>query len=424
MVKLKCQECSAALHWDGSSNVVKCSYCGTEYLMHPQSEPFTKKGADPYTGTGGEQGIPIVPGNDCSGMCPVKSYAPEGWRVCARQASDEYYGDHAGNPFVAEAEYASPEGDVFVLFRGANLYTDRKLSRVPLIKQIDVLGSFLRVGTPFNAEQYCDYLLQRDFQPVSAQKLHVDEADAAELKRQKIIYNNYTSQGFGSVVSDWKRVTYGITDRAGRKRTVSVETRVNDLHKGGQPAAGGGFFGQLMGQMFTPDEHYWETQYEFIVAADPEKYEAAFPTAQKINESIQTTDDLERIRQSLLQYLQGLKTQTAMAIQQQEMASWDRKQQIISDTHNYTMNVMHEMNANTAATHQRVANLQSEAIRGVNTYYTAQPGYGRPDVVEADVRWDQVYQNTQHPDLFAATENYWLEPGVDFEPLRRTNGEY
>ena len=423
MIKLKCQECGGALHWDGRSNIIKCAFCDTEYLIHPQSETF-RGGQDIYTGRGEVQGIPIVPGNDCSGLCPVESFAPKGWRVCSRQASDDYYGDHSASPFVAEAEYDSPDGSALVLFRGSNIYTDRKLSRVPLIKQIDVLGSYMRVGSPFNAEQYCDYILQRDFQPASGQKLRVEEADAQELERQRTICGNYTSQGFGSAVSDWKRVTYEIADRTGRQKTVSVETRVNDLRKGGAPMGGGGFFGQLMGQMFAPEEHYWETQYEFIVAADPDKFDALRPTARKINERLRTTDDLEQIRQSLLQYLQSLKNQTAMAIHQQEMASWDRKQQTISDTHNYTMNVMHEMNANTAATHQRVANLHSESIRGVNSYYTARPGYGTPDVVEADVRWDHVYQNTVDPQLFAASESYWLEPGVDFEELKRTNGGY
>ena len=282
----------------------------------------------------------------------------------------------------------------------------------------------MRVASPFTAEQYCDYLLQRDMQPVSGNKLRVEEADGAERERQQTICRNYMSQGFSSVVSDWKRVTYEITDRSGKRKTVSVETRVNDVHKAGQPMAGGGLFGSLMGPMVTPDEHYWETPYEFLFISDAEKYEALFPTAQKVNESIQYTDDLEQIRQSLLQYLQALKNQTAMAVHQQEMASWDRKQQIISDTHNYTMNVMHQMNANTAATHQRVANLHSESIRGVNTYYTAQPGAGVPDVVEADVRWDNVYQNTVDPSIFVASESYWLEPGVDFEPLTRTNGQY
>jgi hypothetical protein len=44
--------------------------------------------------------------------------------------------------------------------------------------------------------------------------------------------------------------------------------------------------------------------------------------------------------------------------------------------------------------------------------------------VEADILWDHVYQNTNDPDQFAATENIWLDPGVDFEELKRTKGDY
>lgn len=241
MINLKCQQCGAALHWDGQGNVVQCGYCGAEYLIHPRREKFRKK-ADPYKGTGTVQGIPIVQGNDCSGLCPIQSYAPQGWSVCCRQAPDDYYGDHMGNPFVVQAEYESPDHSVFIVYRGTNIYTDRKLSRIPLMKQIDVLGSYLRIGTPFDAEQYCDYLVQRDVQPLSGQKIRIEEADAAELNRQRTIYNQYASQGFQQITSEWKRVFYSVLDQTQRRKTVSVETRVNDLHKGQQPMSGGGFW--------------------------------------------------------------------------------------------------------------------------------------------------------------------------------------
>ena len=77
-----------------------------------------------------------------------------------------------------------------------------------------------------------------------------------------------------------------------------------------------------------------------------------------------------------------------------------------------------------AQSSQRIANLQSEAIQGVNTYHTNYGGYGDPEVVKADVRWDHVYQNSQHPDVFAANEGAPLEFGVDFEELKKTNGDY
>ena len=163
MVILKCQKCGANLQWDGTGNVMRCTNCEAEYMIHPRSEKFRRgREQDAYTGRGEVQGIPIVPGNDCSGLCPVESFAPKGWHICSRQASDEFYGDHASNPFVPETEYVSPDGSARILFRGSNIYTDRKLSRIPLFKQIDVLGSYMRIASPFTAEQYCDYLLQRD----------------------------------------------------------------------------------------------------------------------------------------------------------------------------------------------------------------------------------------------------------------------
>lgn len=88
------------------------------------------------------------------------------------------------------------------------------------------------------------------------------------------------------------------------------------------------------------------------------------------------------------------------------------------------MNVMYHMNTNTAATHQRIANLRSESIRGVNTYHTAQSSIGVSDMAEADMRWDNVYQNTADSSIFVASESCGLEPGVDFGSLTRTNGQY
>ena len=421
MVCLKCQQCGAALRWDGTGTVIRCEYCGTEYYMHPREELFGRQSVNPYLGRGIVQGIPIVQGTDWSGMVPIESYAPEGWLIRSVQAPDECYGDYSGNPYVVQAEYAAPDGTARVVYRSENLYTDRKLSHLPLIKQIDVMGSFMRISAPFTAEQYCDYLVQRDIQPLSCRRIRVEHANEAELAKQQTIREQYTNRGFRQVTSEWKRVLYAAVDLERKQKVVSVETRINDVHRpSGQPMMGG-FLGQFLGQAM--DEHIWETQYELILIADRDRYNETIPEARKILETIKELPDLTKIRTSLLQYIQSLNNQTAMAMHQQEMASWDRKSQTISDTHQYTMNVMHEMNANTAATHDRTANLYSESIRGVNSYYTAHPGYGNPDVVEADVRWDHVYQSNRDPDIFAAAEGVWLEPGVDFEELKRTDGQ-
>ena len=394
MLKLKCQECGAILHWNGIDKIVKCEFCGSEYVMNPQN-----------TQNSNIQKIKISQG-DAVGMCPIESYVPDGWQAYASQAPIDFYGDHLSNPYVPQVIYNSPDGS-YIIYRGTNIYTDKKLSRVPLMHGIDVLGTYMRVGTPFSAEQYCDYLFARDINAIRHKKYKIENADEKELERQNTIAQNYYQNGFNQITSDWKRIYYLAIDSNQQEKVISIETRINDTRKQGQ-----GIFGKLVN-----NEHYWETQYEFIVVANKNNVNKIMGEAQKINLSINPTEDLEKIKQALIQHIQQLINQTNMVIQQQNMESWDRRSKIIQDTHNHAMNVMHEMNANTSMTHQRVANLQSEAIRGVNTYMSPER------IVEANVKYDHMYQSTQDSDVYVASDG-WLKPNVDFVEIKKTNGNH
>ncbi|MCR5088459.1 MAG: hypothetical protein K6C08_02965 [Oscillospiraceae bacterium] len=106
-------------------------------------------------------------------------------------------------------------------------------------------------------------------------------------------------------------------------KVVSIETRINDVHK--RPQQTGGMFGAFMGQMLQQDEHYRETQYEFIIVSDREQYNGVIPTAGKILESIRELQDLKKIRDSLIQYIQALNNQTAMAMHQQQRSGHLRR---------------------------------------------------------------------------------------------------
>ena len=240
MVCLKCQQCGASLRWDGTGRVIRCEYCGTEYCMHPREDLFGQPSVNPFRGRGTVQGIPIGQGNDFGGMIPVESFAPDGWLIRSGQAPDEYYGDYRNNPFVVQAEYAAPDGSARILYRSENLYTDRKLSRLPLIKQIDVMGSLMRISAPFTAEQYCDCLVRRDIRPLSCRRIRVEPANEAELAKQRTIREQYAERGFRQVTCDWKRVLYAAVDSEGKQKVVSVETRINDVYKpSGQPVMSG-----------------------------------------------------------------------------------------------------------------------------------------------------------------------------------------
>ena len=104
--------------------------------------------------------------------------------------------------------------------------------------------------------------------------------------------------------------------------------------------------------------------------------------------------ETERLRQNIL--AQARQEQSVIdnaygQMARDQMASWDRKRAIIQSASDYGTQVMHEMQANTARTNDTVANLRSEAIRGVNTYYAQPFGVGNdPRVVEADVQSDRI----------------------------------
>ena len=199
-----------------------------------------------------------------------------------------------------------------------------------------------------------------------------------------------------------------------------------------------GMLGGLMAGMATPQVQppqpklRWTAQYVVETSAQDGAFSEAMAAHEKIRNTIEVLPlferEMARIRDSLTMQAQqeSAVINDAMAqMNRDQMASWDRKQRIMQDASDYGSSVMREMRESNAQTQQRVNNLRSESIRGVNTYYTQSSGLGVPPVVEASTQWDHVYQNTRHPDHFAAsTGSAPLEFGVDYEELSKTNGDY
>ena len=435
MRSLDCTHCGSTLHWDGASEIVRCEYCGTEYRMHPREKDAGRE--TPGLGRGTAAGVPFgfVEGMDYQGKMPIESYIPAGWKAQCLPISLEYYGDYADNPLPIEAGFISPDQSVRVFFRSRNAYTDRRLSpiAVPMNQPIDFLGTNMRTGQPFSVEEYVRFLLERDVRPAEVRSVRTEEADAEERERWEKIRENYLSQGFTSVDVSWCREITGFLDSEGKEKTAVIESRLVDLRRGmKQPFNPGGFFGGIMNRAASGfEEHFWETQYEMLMVCDSSRFPEAYEEFMKINFSIRFRPVYEELKKNLMQFIQSeiMRAQQSisgaqMQMQRDRMASWDRMQGIINDTNQYTSGVMHQMMADNAASHDRMANLNSEMIREVNTYHTAQPGFGRPDVVEASTSWDHVYQSNSDPDVFAAAQGGFLEPGVDFEELKRTDGSY
>ena len=178
-----------------------------------------------------------------------------------------------------------------------------------------------------------------------------------------------------------------------------------------------GMFGvRMMPQMVARQQEdvFWDTPYEISMMATEEAFDAAYAELQRVRQSVQFLPGMEQARADAMNLAQS----TVMNISQAQSASFDRRAQIIADTNAYTSNVQRQMAADSAASHNRSANRYSESIRGVNTYYDS------TGVVEASTRYDHVYQNTQYPDWYAVQEGDGWQPGVDFEELKKTDGDY
>lgn len=170
----------------------------------------------------------------------------------------------------------------------------------------------------------------------------------------------------------------------------------------------------------------WETVFMLDVEATPEAFEDARQLAALIRTSYQETPKFKqeqgRLRDMVLRAQLQRKEQESAAYAQMvrdSEAHWDRMSDITRDLNDHANSVMRDMIASNAASHEHTANLTSEMIRDVNTYHTTDG-----NVVEASTSWDHVYQSTDRPDHFVATEGFELRPGVDFEELPRTQGDY
>ena len=454
MQGLICQQCHAALNWDGRSEIVQCQFCGTQYRMHPRQG---QSGAGVRVGLGEVSGIQTTQG--CyAGHALVRSFIPKGWTVQTNAPEQEI---NVLCPLTIQVEYAAPGGDAVITFTGARAF--RHLDLSPQTMQMQGRVSLPDRVIPLayrDAGTICDGALQgnpaiSDVRLLSAE----DQPDAWATQLMRRELQGFSGAGMLNPGGNWSKKRASVRDGNGNAWTKQIEAMVlyayRPVSQGEQMAwqmlqqsrarlmgtvmgMRGGLLGGLMGGMAAPQVQapqpklYWTAQYVIETSVKDGSVEPAMDYAQKIRDSIEVlpcmAQEIARLREMMMQQVQrdNAAVSNAMAqMNRDQMASWDRKRQIIQDASDYGSSVMHQMFQDNAATSQRVNNLQSEAIRGVNIYYTQQPGFGVPDVVEANIGWDHVYQNTQHPDVFAAsTGQAPLEFGVDFEELKKTNGDY
>ncbi|MBQ7058319.1 MAG: hypothetical protein IJM83_03325 [Firmicutes bacterium] len=391
-----------------------------------------------------------------AGHALVRSYIPEGWKVQTNAPEQEA---NLLCPLTVQVMYRSPGDDASIIFTGTRAFKHLEPTPQNAQQQGQMLDRVIRLSYQ-SAEMICGSVLRQD--PSAAENLQIlsteNEPDAWAIDLGQKRAAESVKAGMLEPGSEWFKITASFTDRNGQRWRKQVETLVTyayqpvsqteqmlyqmalqsqarKMNLASSLASNGRFAGLVAGlaepQIPAPQPKLiWTVQYILETCAA----EAQFPEVVKNHEMIRNSIEVlplfeqerDRLWKILFQQQQqddAIVNQALTQMNQQQMASWDRKQQIIQNTSNYENAVMHQMLESNAATSQKVNNLTSEAIRDVNSYYTNSFGYGVPPVVEADIGWDHVYQNTQFPDQFAASTGAApVNFGADFEELKRTDG--
>lgn len=429
---LTCRRCGTRLTWDETSPILACPVCGTRYRMHPRT---TRGGVG--VGAGTVSPIQTTQGQ-YAGIPMVQSYVPKGWKTNTAALEAE---SNILLPLTPQIEYASPDGKAFITYTGLRGYDH--LEPIPQNAQMQgrVSPSSKTIGLAYReAGVICDGIVQGN--PNLSDARLLSESGQPDVWARKVIQTSlkdYASSGMINPGASWSKKTYAVRDRNGRTWQKLIEAMVTYAFIPVSPAEQQLYQMALrtMRVMVHPIQPpqpklRWIVNYVLETSAmDP-----AFSEARQYHDQIRNSFELlptfhqefSRIRDALV--LQNIQETNAVndalsQMNRDNMASWDRRQGIIRDASNYGTQVMREMRESTARTHDRAANLRSETIREVNTYYTNHGGYDDPRVVEASTQWDHVYQNRQNPDVYAASTGAApLEFGVDFEELRQTDGDY
>ena len=479
MEQLLCKACGAKLNWDGVSDLVTCPYCGSRFSLRPRAQEAEDEVLRDGTGRGTVVRIPSVQA-DAGGACFLRSYVPSGWKVqCG--GSPQGYGDPARDGAHCTTVMAAPGDKAFIVIRSGQTvrHVEPSLLNGNGARHLNLMGAKVvggggLEGTRRSAAEYCDEMVPAVYPGAQLRLLGEDNADEAEQRLQQQILANCRNQGVNAE-ADWKRRYYLVVMPDGKRMNAAAETRIVSWEQGGQPGMFGGGQGgmpgtgqggllgglqqqggllgaglqfmQRMQQALIP--RFWEVQYELLFLADEDCAKAVYPEFSKVRESFRFLPAFEQYKENgrrvVLQCQQQMMADTA--------ASQQRRMNMMMETQDYIHNVQSDMTASSAASHDRVAqqwsdymrnsgpgayggmgsmgpagsadsmdrvrNQWSEAIRETNTYYG-----NDGKVYEASTSYDHVYQGNQDQDSFFGISGTTEDPGVDYDELKRTDGNY
>lgn len=455
MKMLRCQNCNAALAWDGHSEVVVCESCGMRYQMAPHD--LRRSILENALVGGCVAPRPALEGED-RGIVEFDSWLPEGWTYKLVNNDLRRYGSIA-TPFVRSIFMVSSDERCLIGYTTTNAYVDgpqRSMGAYGMGGFASGFASFLGASTGGVTEQsYLDpatYIRTRPLARASqmcdeAALLHAqtfglqiqralqetNEPDAIAQARYQEMMSTVPPNARQSWWSDWHRKLYSALEKDGTELVMMTEVEItaNGLNTQAPPqTSNGGFLAGMLNQVAqamgqSAQQRIWQTDYELIMICPANEFSATFAECNRVRESIRRGADYEArvayarqlMQQAAMQAQGAINNATAQMVRD-NAAHARRMSAIIQDANDHATNVMYDMMASNAASHDRVANMNSEMIGGYNVYRGTD---GNP--VRADISYDHVYQgNVNGQDWLVGVEGDWLEPGVDFTPLDQIKG--
>ena len=433
-----CQKCGATIFWDGKSEYFYCPKCGQKYRPRVRGVMDIKTTEGRY-----------------SGQALVRSFVPEGWTTATNAPELE---SSLLTPLPMQVNYVSPKEDAFITFTGTHGFAHIDYTQENLQRQGQMILPDRIVGWSYqDAEFISGQVLAQN--PLISDVRILSETDQpdnwARDHMQKMLQASANS-GTLSPGGNWVKKYITCKDANGNvwhkllevmviycylpvsqaeqmmyQMTLQSQQRLMALTN--IPVMGR-FAGMPMPQIqqVQPPKPKlrWSLQYMIETSARDEIFREAAEYHDKIRGTIEHTPLHEREASQIEKAMYQRRQQEEQAISdavgeinRQRSESWDRRRKIIQETNDYTTQIMRDTQKNFSDTNHRVNNRWSEVIRGVNTYYTRNPGYGEPRVVEVSNRYDHVYQSNRYPGEYAATNSPW-DLGPDFDELEKTNGDY
>lgn len=427
MQRLMCTSCGAGLNWDGQSPVVTCQFCGARFQMQVNSAAANTDWRTAALRGGCVADRPILDGQD-AGNVVYRCWLPEGWKYTIFNPDPARYGMTLLSPYTPGIHMVSPDGSAFISHITTNGYQDsystvgfsamasgflNMLGRQAVAPQAPQAGTFdrntfTRYRPLIRAVDYCDEVADLTGLQIGRLIKDDDPDDFVNIRIQKLSAGSQQPMWH-----DWARCTYEATAN-GMPYAVVVETQITTN-------------GFNVNRSLSP-LHIWSTVFELVLACPAQQVNALMPELERVRRSIELGRDFYKMKESVSAYIEQAvrsaqsahmsEVNTMAQIGAQNAAHFDRMAQITQSANNDINNTMRSMNANTAATSDRIARMQSETIRGVNTY----GGFGGQQV-EADIRYDHVYGyqpgSQPYTDAYLGVEGDWLDPGVDFVELPR-----